>query len=689
MADQETPPSQSRNQWRRRFRIIVVCLSGAAALAITCWMLHHALHLTSDRVFRESFSFKPLDILGDADRFVRTGWRVLRPNTVPFPIVDEKDRGVWRGPGTALALAQGESGVLSYCLYRDPGETVRVDVQVRNDEDTSTRLMLQAGTKAPVSLPLSRDTVSTLALTGRTLDITPYLGNAHYFFFTIHSIRAEVSNESGGPRLGAALLPIVSQVEFTLQSEAAAATDRVSCVFFSLVCFLVWWLVLGYVVPQSAGILVILHHYVVRGGLCLVVGAVCCVAALWLVLDPQAERDIPPRNTGMRARTSLSFASIWSESKPHDDLWALGNARLLALRRFHTQDLFFRSRVRPGFLALALPLQTGLPHATASVSYTFSDGKERLFHVYDRLGWSWGTRIYPEASILGFLLALAGLALTGRLAFALDGGRGALARSVLAVALAAWFWKRALGTALVSPITLSATWTVQLAAMLAFAEATRVSRRWMAWAAAGVMAGIGVLFNESALAFLVPIALFQVYSWCSGEAPWERGPACPTCLTGQTCPTSPMNRRDLVRGVVLFWCLAAALPVFYYGLVLDGGFAEISKNFKQHLASQAILDGFERRGIAGTVRALWAVFGVGLVPAAAGMALSLRRRAGIARSAVFFAVWLLGCATVFTLPYFYPRFLVYMIPGMAWFAAEALRQLGMRAARVRKPPSPA
>lgn len=684
----------------------MACLSGAAALAVTCWMLHHALHLTSDRVFRESFSFKPLDILGDPDRFVRTGWRALRPNTVPFPVVNEKDRGVWRGPGTALALACGESGVLSYCLYRDPGETVRVDVQVRNDEDTSTRLMLQAGTKAPVSLPLPRDTVSTLALTGRTLDITPYLGNAHYFFFTIHSIRAEVPNESGGPPLRAELLPIVSRVDFTLQSKAASATDRVSCVFFSLVCFLVWWLVLGYVVPQSAGILVILHHYVVRGGLCLVVGAVCCVAALWLVLDPQAERDIPPRNTGMRAGRSLSFASIWSASKPHDDLWALGNARLLALRRFHTQDLFFRSRVRPGFLALALPLQTGLPHATASVSYTFSDGKERLFHVYDRLGWSWGTRIYPEASILGFLLALAGLALTGRLAFALDGGRGALARAILVVALAAWFWKRALDTALVSPITLSATWTVQLAAMLAFAEATRVSRRWMGWATAGVMAGIGVLFNESALAFLVPIALFQVYCWWTGWTKWTGRPGqmdgarwtgwtkrtegvWQTNGTWGTKWTKRTERRDLVRGVAVFWCLAAALPVFYYGLVLDGGFAEISKNFKQHLASQTILEGFERRGIAGTVRVLWAVFGVGLVPAAAGMALSLRRRARIAHSAVFFAVWLLGCATVFTLPYFYPRFLVYMIPGMAWFAAEALRQLGIRAARERKPRSPA
>jgi hypothetical protein len=196
------------------------------------------------------------------------------------------------------------------------------------------------------------------------------------------------------------------------------------------------------------------------------------------------------------------------------------------------------------------------------------------------------------------------------------------------------------------------------------------------------------LFNESALAFLAPIALFQVYCWWTGwtkrtEGVWQTNGTCGTKWTKRT------ERRDLVRGVVVFWCLAAVLPVFYYGFVLDGGFTEISKNFKQHLASQAILEGFERRGIAGTVRALWAVFGVGLVPAAAGMALSLRRRAGIARSAVFFAVWLLGCSTVFTLPFFYPRFLVYMIPGMAWFAAQALRHLGVRAARERKPPSPA
>jgi hypothetical protein len=57
----------------------------------------------------------------------------------------------------------------------------------------------------------------------------------------------------------------------------------------------------------------------------------------------------------------------------------------------------------------------------------------------------------------------------------------------------------------------------------------------------------------------------------------------------------------------------------------------------------------------------------------------LRKHAGESERRVFcfYLFWAIGCLPVFTLPYFYPRFLIYLIPAGAWFAAAGLEKIAL------------
>jgi hypothetical protein len=146
------------------------------------------------------------------------------------------------------------------------------------------------------------------------------------------------------------------------------------------------------------------------------------------------------------------------------------------------------------------------------------------------------------------------------------------------------------------------------------------------------------------------------------------------------------RRRVSPSRVFVFWVAAAALPFVYYAFIIDKGFAEISMNFSQHLASQNLpaedkLTGYYERSFEGIGQGFAAVFGVVWPFVAAFGIIHVLTRKPFATKGVFFLLWLLGGSTAFLLPYFYPRFLIYMIPPMAWLIGWGMTVLGMRLTR--------
>ncbi|MBN1866312.1 hypothetical protein JW916_03370 [Candidatus Sumerlaeota bacterium] len=590
----------------RRVRTSRLVVSGLLAAALTAWMVAGALRVKTDRTFLASLQpVEEGDFFKSRDAYI--GW--AKP----------------AGPG--LWLDPGARGQISFLIYADPGEKVVASLRVRNDPTIRTKVVLQPADQAYRFLDVPEATTEKPVVPLR-YDLTSALAGAHYFYFIVDS-RREADGESEGT------VRAVESLKFDFFGSAPRPVRIASCLFFSGVCFLAWWTLFGWIVPAAVeGIRVPVESlFRSRRSAAFrraVLGAILVIAlgASWKVVA----------------------APVWRLPKLHDDRWALSNARLLAIRRFHTDDLFFRSRIRPGLLALMLPLQTAVRQDLATTSYAPSDFRERTFYVFERRDETWGTRMYAEASVLGMLFALLALGLTARLALRFQGRGAGPLRAALVLLFAAWFLRRILGTSLVSPISLAATWLFLVAPMVAFALAARNPRRRTPWAFAGVLTGLAGLFSESALTVLLPIALYQL----------------------QLYGARPRHRFAMRNAVVVFWIAAAALPTVYYGLVIDGGFGEIAGSFAGHLKSSAFLENYEETSVRGAARALWAAFGVGLPFALAGMILQLRPGGRVPGATGFFLLWLLGCLTVFTLPYLYPRFLIYTIPPLAWFAAEAL-----------------
>jgi hypothetical protein len=515
--------------------------------------------------------------------------------------------------------------VLRCFVTRVPGERVLAQLQAANGGSVRTRLTLRLPPHGEQSrqavIPFPQQADDGRLLNG-VIDLTPDLApDDAYFHLTVRCERA--------PGPGADLAPALTRIELRFDAPPPPSVRLGAAVFFGVVGLFGWWVLLGFLPPRLGGYLRQLWRIrpTRRGRL--------AVAVLMLVV-----------------MAGLAAHPIWRDPKEYDDRWALSNARLLAARRFHTEDLFFRSRVRPGFLAVSLPPATCLPHVLASVSYNPADFQQRLFYVFDRTGATWGTRIYPEATLWGLLLALAGVALTGACGLMLDHRPGRRTRALLTSLLAAWFLHRTLGGPLVSPITLSVTWTFHLAAMLAFLELLRFPGR-RTCLTAGLLTGLAILLKEDALALILPIALLQA------DDLW-------------------LHRSERFRPAyfIAFWLLAAAPAMLYYGAIIDGGFGEILTSMRQHLASQPGLANIQTRSLAGAGRALTAVFGLGLAPAAVGL-IGAFRPARFANPATRLALyWLIGGCTPFLLPYFYPRFFLYMIAPMAWLAADALTSVG-------------
>ncbi len=589
----------------RRFLLINLPALLIAISAILC-----ARRLSIDDHFEENFRFNTkADLLGSPEYFAIRDFKRIK---------DKDGKPV-------LAIKPGGQGLIGYHLSYVPGSSLQATVAV-NDSEVSTDLIIQHENASGKMETDRIDLDSRYEDEGYgtyQLDLSSYLQEGHYIFVTLHS-RAMVENTDEAKATG--LLPAIAGVSFQFQRDRAHPMSVLNAAFFGLLCFLCWRLVIGFMLPLAWGAIRFPKSASpFRKALAWILAGLLVLAGIALLAH-----------------------SLWYAPKLHDDRWALSNSRLLALEGFDTQDIFFRSRVRPGFMAFMLPLQSCLSHQVETVSYTHSDGKQRLFYVFDRTAKPFGPRVYPEATALAFFLLLTSCLLVARIAFTLDSGPGALPRGLITAGFALLLWYRILGSTMVSPISLSITWSFQVVAMLLFVRAWKRGKSWKPWIEAALATGIAILFKESAISFVLPLLLFQLLSLFL----WNK-------------------KKILISRYACFWTIAAILPLLYYALILDGGFAEISQNLRQHVGSQEILEGYLQTTPSGIFRGLFITFHIGIILATLGVLFAILQKRVQSPSHIFFLLWFIGAATVFLLPFFYPRFLIYMIPTIAWFGAHA------------------
>lgn len=558
--------------------------------------------LSSNRSFQETYRFQRPYILGEADAFVNDGLRLrVEVDGRPCP-----------------ALKPGQKGALRYRFFRRSDEKMGLRISAPAWPDTAVMAAVNWGEEEshffPITPPagLAPGTPFT-----REIRMDEEFGDTHYFYVNVEAQRKPGPGEAR---------PVLLGMYIAFEDKGKPPLSWRGLLFFGLCGFGAWWGLLGFGLPRM------------RSGLKAIFSAFPLsrnrrLAALALTLVFLAVAGHP----------------VWWSPKLHDDRWALSNSRLLALDNFHSDALYFRSRVRPAFPAFALPMQTLLEHPVANISLSPSDFYQRLFTVVDRAGVFWDTRIYPEASLLGVLLLLAGI---GLLAPILN--RQGL-RGLFPLLLAGYFWFRMLGTHLVSPISLSATWFFQMLALTAFFEALGGGSE-KKWLRAGFLTGLAFLFKESAAALLLPMGLLMLGYLARGKAERKRWIA------------------------LACWVGAAALgPLFYFGLVLPSGFQELWGNFNQHLQSQTILTGYHTRSFAGLGLAFWEILGPAFLLVTVGLIVKIRQGFREHQRDAWMGVWLLGGLTVLLLPWFYTRFFAVILLPLAWLGGEGLWWLGQKA----------
>lgn len=356
----------------------------------------------------------------------------------------------------------------------------------------------------------------------------------------------------------------------------------------------------------------------------------------------------------------LAFGWLWLQpewriKKDYDDRAAVSNAAMLLESGFDQSLVYFRSRVRPGFLSIVQPLLALAPHTLVSYWINPSDNFRQLWWIYDQNDPSIGLFAYPLLSWMAVGLALLMIGAVYGLYRDLKAG---LLFAGVATLLAVIFYGRSLTIAITQTVNLfvnvlvvwyfiRAVWPEPDDVGGGGGVSDGFTSNLGAKLLGGLFLGFACLIKETALTSIVAIGLFILLD----------GPARQTM-------------RRVVRSLP-FWLAALVFPCWYFGLVAEGGFGEITANFGSHL-EQGELNPFEPLTFGTGMRDLAIVFSwIGLALAAAGIVVRLMRRP-VARADRLFLAWTIGCLPVFTLPYIFPRFLKYFIPAMSWWVTAAL-----------------
>lgn len=370
---------------------------------------------------------------------------------------------------------------------------------------------------------------------------------------------------------------------------------------------------------------------------------------------------LPIASAGMqalaRANRLLVLASIiaaivllghpehWrNKAKRFDDYSAIGVAAHLGATGFDPSLMVFRSRIRPSLTAWILPWTQLMPHRLVSSTFTPSDRKERMFFFYDREGWSFGTRLFPELSAFFALVLLMGMLALAR---TVQWSGGSANESAGVFLFGALFMTLCLYNSISSAANFSTTVVAALAAWAAWRKPSAA-----AIIGAGLIFSFTILLKETFVVLAAGIGLYQLWSM-AGRDEWKRG----------------------ARQMVVFWGATAILPLVYYGFALDTGFAELPANHKLLYFHQQLHKEYEALTVWSGLKTYWQAFSIGLPLAILGMFSLILRWRTLSDADRFFVCWFAGSLLTLTMPYIFPRFLIFSIPPMAYLAVKGCEEI--------------
>jgi len=602
-------------------------------------------------------------------------WRATRPNR-EVTFVDHfrggynsihvaPQQGGWRAGAGGLRLVPGQQGNRLYQFPKREHQRVYLSLKFLQPPGGTNRLHIHK------SDPLGRGPSQDYILENKDfdfkgLDITDYVQGQGYF--QIYLLASAPANANS--------TPLITKLAVRWSAEPKTI-HWLSLLFFVSLSILTYAYILLILLPLAGkGLKVILENK-----RALEIYILSIVLVIWV--------------TG-----SVFFHhEFWqSKSERFDDLSSIGVAALLHQDGYDPSEMVFRSRIRPALTAFLLPWTELLPQQLSGSTFTPSDKQQRMFFYYDRAGWSYGMRLYPEMSLFFALLMIVSLlAMTG---MAHEAGASSI-ECLLLYLTSAWFIHRCLYNAISESANFAGTIAAAAVAWRAWQQP-----RWGNMFVAGLMMSIMVLLKETFVILALGLALYQLRmlirkdSTPTGPVKKEDEtlPICASCGGGffskchksivfhknklfsaltklaQTDDANLQNKHywQWLVWICLFWGIAAILPLIYYGTILDTGFAELQANTAL-LKFHQELHHYESLTLRSGVRIYWHVFGLGLIFALLGLWGMIRSFRKWSESDWFFVCWFVGTLLTLTMPYIFERFLLFSIPPFAYLTVQGLR----------------
>ncbi len=332
------------------------------------------------------------------------------------------------------------------------------------------------------------------------------------------------------------------------------------------------------------------------------------------------------------------------EEKPFDDIRAISNAGVIMDTGADPSRLYFRSRLRPGFLSYALPVVMAFPQRLYHVQTAPSDDYKRIWREYDREGDSFTFKYQSEFTILAMVQAALWLLAIGGLSRRLGLEPIAAAATTVVAAFAYRFM-------LDNPITITWNLTVNLAAVCSYFM-WRERGGWCSALLTGLILALAGLTKTTAITSAIPIGVHLIVSLY----PRAR---------------EPEFKTELPQSVAMIG-VSIVPVVIWFEQWLDGLIPELSGFKDEVYMVMELHPEFPRRTPSLIAQLLWQLGNVLWIPVIVGVVLSIFQKwkgSPPRLLNVFWMTWLLAALLLpLTMPFMYARFFKYSIPAMAWFA---------------------